>query len=91
MLANAIETEEIKARTTSAYSGSHATGAQMSRAQMPMPAKHRGSSAGHSVGDVHVFEQRMVSAPSTHSELSQSFSFVQTEPAAPLPRGPGSQ
>ena len=58
---------------------------------MPMPPRHRGSSGGHSVGDIHVFEQRMVSAPSTQSELSQSFSFVQTVPAAPVPRGPGSQ
>lgn len=56
-----------------------------------MPARQRGSSAGHSEGDVHVFEQRMVSVPSTQSELSQSFSFVQTDPAAPVPRGPGMQ
>jgi len=56
-----------------------------------MPPKQRGSSGGHSVDNVHVFEQRMVSVPSTQSELSQSFSLVQTEPASPVPRGPGMQ
>ncbi|MBA2541709.1 MAG: hypothetical protein H0V17_18850 [Deltaproteobacteria bacterium] len=63
----------------------------MSRAQMPMPLRQRGSSGGHSVGDVQVFEQRMVSEPSTQSELSQSSSLVHTDPGSPVPRGPGMQ
>lgn len=61
------------------------------RAQMPIPPRQRGSSAGQSLGDVHVREQRVVSVPSTHSALAQSFSPVHVAPGAPCPRGPGSQ
>ena len=58
---------------------------------MPMPARHRGSSAGQSLGAVHVREHRITSVPSTHSALSQSFSPLHVVPGAPVPRGPGSQ
>jgi hypothetical protein len=61
------------------------------RAQIPSPPKQRGNSAGHSLGDVQVREQRMTSDPSTHSALAQSFSPAHVAPAAPVPRGPGSQ
>lgn len=65
--------------------------AYRARAQMPRPPRQRGSSVGHSEGSVQVFEQRSVSVPSIHRALSQSFSPVQVEPAAPAPRGPGMQ
>ncbi len=64
---------------------------QIARAQMPRPARHRGSSGGHSVFTMHVFEHRMVSVPSTHSALAQSFSPAQVAPAGPVPRAPGMQ
>lgn len=58
---------------------------------MPRPPRHRGSSGGQSVFIMHVFEQRVVSEPSTHSALAQSFSPVQVPPAGVVPRTPGSQ
>lgn len=58
---------------------------------MPMPPRHRGSSAGQSVLVMQTFEHRIVSVPSTHSALAQSFSPVQVIPAAAVPRGPGMQ
>jgi hypothetical protein len=40
----------------------------------------------------HVCEHRITpGSASTHSALAQSFSPVHVDPAAPVPRGPGSQ